>query len=424
MTDVMNGQVPGQAPGGAELSAADEQLVASWLSGPARGLRLTGEGGLLQQLTKRVLESALEGEIAEHLGYGKHDPAGRNSGNSRNGSRAKTVLTEVGPVEVRCPATGRAASSRRSSEAAAAADRRRRDGAVPVGEGLTPGEISAHLAEVYGAEVSKQTISTITDRVMDGMAEWQNRPLDRGLPGDVHGRDQREDPRREGREPARLRGHGRHRRRRARHPRAVGRRTARRGRQVLAAGVTEIKNRGLRTCAWWCATGSRACPTRSRRSGTRPSCRPASSTCCATRSATRPGGTGPRSPDLKPVYTAATEAAGLDRFAEFAGKWEKRTRRSSGCGRTPGPSSCLPRLRRRDPHDHLLDERDRVGQRPATRAVGARGHFPNERPRSSASTWRSSASTPPGGPQALGHPMEARAQRLRHRLRRPTHRRP
>ncbi|MFD5430281.1 transposase, partial [Streptomyces sp. NPDC127084] len=67
------------------------------------GLQLTGEGGLLQQLTKRVLESALEGEITDHVGYDKHDAAGRNSGNSRNGTRAKTVLTDVGPVEVKVP---------------------------------------------------------------------------------------------------------------------------------------------------------------------------------------------------------------------------------------------------------------------------------------------------------------------------------
>lgn len=66
-----------------------------------QGLELTGEGGLLQQLTKRVLESALEGEIADHLGYEKHDAAGRGSGNSRNGGRAKTMPADVGPVEVK-----------------------------------------------------------------------------------------------------------------------------------------------------------------------------------------------------------------------------------------------------------------------------------------------------------------------------------
>ncbi|MDG4787089.1 IS256 family transposase [Micromonospora sp. WMMD1102] len=147
------------------------------------GLKLTGEGGLLQQLTKRVLESALDGEITDHVGYDKHDPAGRGSGNTRNGSRTKTVLTDVGPVEVRVP---RDAAG--TFEPQIVRKRQRRLTGVDdmvlslSAKGLTHGEIAAHLAEVYGAEVSKQTISTITDKVMDGMAEWQNRPLDRVYP--------------------------------------------------------------------------------------------------------------------------------------------------------------------------------------------------------------------------------------------------
>ena len=89
---------------GAELSAADEQLLRE-LTDRARtgGLKLTGEGGLLGKLTKMVVEGALEGEMDDHLGYSKHDPAGRNGGNSRNGYRGKTVLTEAGPVELSVP---------------------------------------------------------------------------------------------------------------------------------------------------------------------------------------------------------------------------------------------------------------------------------------------------------------------------------
>src|SRR6476646_10337441 len=87
-----------------ELDAVDEQLTAR-LAGRARagGLALTGESGLLAQLTKRLVESALEGEITDHLGYDRHDVAGRDGGNSRNGHRAKTVLTEVGPVRIDVP---------------------------------------------------------------------------------------------------------------------------------------------------------------------------------------------------------------------------------------------------------------------------------------------------------------------------------
>ena len=100
MTDVANGQVRD----GTGLSAADEQVLRE-LTERARagGLKLTGEGGLLGKLTKMVIEGALEGELDDHLGYGKNDPAGRDGGNSRNGHRTKTVLTDTGPVEITVP---------------------------------------------------------------------------------------------------------------------------------------------------------------------------------------------------------------------------------------------------------------------------------------------------------------------------------
>jgi len=176
MTDVTEDR--GQA--GAELSAADEQLLRE-LTERARagGLKLTGEGGLLGRLTKMVVEGALEGELDDHLGYGKHDPEGRDGGNSRNGHRAKTVLTDTGPVEISVP------RDRDSSfEPKIVAKRQRRLSGVDEivislsAKGLTHGEIAAHLAEVYGAEVPEQTITTITDRVMEGLADWQSRPLD------------------------------------------------------------------------------------------------------------------------------------------------------------------------------------------------------------------------------------------------------
>jgi hypothetical protein len=91
--------------GGADLAGlVDDDLIAR-LAGQARaqGVSLVGEGGLLQQLTKRVLEAALEGEMDAHLGSGKHERGGRVAGNARNGRRAKTVLTEAGPVELDVP---------------------------------------------------------------------------------------------------------------------------------------------------------------------------------------------------------------------------------------------------------------------------------------------------------------------------------
>jgi putative transposase len=81
----------------------------------AEGISLTGPGGLFVGQTKRVLETALEGELDEHLGYAKLDPAGRSSSNSRNGKRSKTVVTEVAPVELDVPVTGTGPSSPRSS---------------------------------------------------------------------------------------------------------------------------------------------------------------------------------------------------------------------------------------------------------------------------------------------------------------------
>jgi transposase-like protein len=85
----------------------DEQLVRQLAArARAEGLRLTGEGGLLARLTKVVVESALEAEMDDHLGYGKHDPAGRNGGNSRNGTRPKTVLTEAVRWRLKCHGIG------------------------------------------------------------------------------------------------------------------------------------------------------------------------------------------------------------------------------------------------------------------------------------------------------------------------------
>jgi putative transposase len=158
----------------------DAELVARLVEqARAAGLQLTGEGGLLQQLTKRVVEAALDGEITDHLGYDKGDPGGKNGRNSRNGARAKTVLTEVGPVEITVPRDRDG-----SFEPQIVKKRQRRLSGVEdmvislSAKGLTTGEIQAHLSEVYGAQVSRQTISTITDKVLDAMGEWQNRPLD------------------------------------------------------------------------------------------------------------------------------------------------------------------------------------------------------------------------------------------------------
>ena len=177
MTTTLNGVTKKKT---GEQSA--EQLAAIELVRQAReqGLSLTGPDGLLKQLTKTVLETALNEEMTEHLGYEKHDPAGVGSGNIRNGTRAKTVLTEAtGQVEIDVPRdrTG-------TFEPQIVRKRQRRLNGVDevvlslYAKGLTTGEISAHFAEIYGASVSRETISRITDKVIEEMNDWSVRPLD------------------------------------------------------------------------------------------------------------------------------------------------------------------------------------------------------------------------------------------------------
>ena len=161
-------------PPSAELVAARELVRQA----REQGLSLTGPDGLLKQLTKTVIETALDEELTEHLGHDKHSPS--ESGNVRNGTRSKTVLSEAtGHVEIDVP-RDRAGTF----EPQIVRKRQRRLSGVDevvlslYAKGLTTGEISAHFAEMYGASVSKETVSRITDRVIEEMNDWSVRPLD------------------------------------------------------------------------------------------------------------------------------------------------------------------------------------------------------------------------------------------------------
>jgi len=162
-------------PGDAERAAIREMVK----SAKERGLDITGPDGLLKLLTKTVLETALEEEMTEHLGYDKHDPAGRDGKNSRNGTRTKTVISEAaGEVTIEVP------RDRDGSFAPViVAKRQRRLGDVDkivlslYGKGMTTGEISAHFAEIYGVSVSNSVVSTITDKVLEEQHVWSSRPL-------------------------------------------------------------------------------------------------------------------------------------------------------------------------------------------------------------------------------------------------------
>jgi putative transposase len=155
-----------------------EQLVER---ARTEGLQLTGPDGLLTSLTRQVLETALEVELTEHLG---HEPGERAmSGNVRNGRTPKTVQTDVGPVRLTVPRDRQATFEPQVVPKHA----RRLDGFNEAivslyAKGLTTGDIQAHLGQLYGAEVSRELISKVTDAVVDELIEWQNRPLDRVYP--------------------------------------------------------------------------------------------------------------------------------------------------------------------------------------------------------------------------------------------------
>lgn len=167
--------------GTAELVALDDaqRMIAEQLVAQAqqRGLELVGKDGLLTQVTRRVLEAALQAEMTDHLGY---PPGGARAGdNARNGTFAKTILTEVGPVQVQVPRD-------RTGEfepQIVPKHTRRLDGfnaeiVSLYAKGMTTGEIRNHLAEVYDTEVSRELISKVTDAVVDELRAWRNRPLD------------------------------------------------------------------------------------------------------------------------------------------------------------------------------------------------------------------------------------------------------
>jgi putative transposase len=140
---------------------------------------LLGDDGLLQQLTKALLERALEGELTHHLGYKKHSPEGRNSGNSRNGSETKTLKGKRGQLQIDVPRD-------RTSEFEPQIIKKRQtrfdgldDKIISLySRGMTTREIQGHLEEIYGVEVSPSLISTVTDTVIEEVRAWQNRPLD------------------------------------------------------------------------------------------------------------------------------------------------------------------------------------------------------------------------------------------------------
>src|SRR3954471_4719335 len=167
---------------GRQLSPEQAAAAAMVAEAKGRGLEVTGPNGLLRLFTKNVLETALNEEMTEHLGHEKNQAEeGRESTNVRNGSRGKTVVSDAaGEVGISVPRDREG-----TFEPQIMKKRQRRLTEVDeivlslYAKGRTTGEISAHFSEIYGASISKETISRITDKVVAEMTEWSTRPLDR-----------------------------------------------------------------------------------------------------------------------------------------------------------------------------------------------------------------------------------------------------
>jgi putative transposase len=163
--------------------AIRKELLDELLGGYQKPTDLMGQNGILQQLTKALIERVLEGELTHHLGYEKHDPVGNNSGNSRNGKTTKVLKGEVGEIPIAVPRD-------RNGEFAPQFIQKhqtRFDGfdekiIALYARGLTVRDIQAHLEEMYGVEVSPGLISTVTDEVQEEVKAWQQRPLDKLYP--------------------------------------------------------------------------------------------------------------------------------------------------------------------------------------------------------------------------------------------------
>jgi putative transposase len=189
MTGAASGETGTVRPGGGPSAggrAAAQQLVDSgWLDSlfgrvDAGELQLTGDGGFIPEMIKAVLERGLQAEQADHLGYEKGDPAGRGSPNVRNGTSAKTVLSEVGPIPLEVP---RDRAGTFEPRLVPKGSRRIGNGLDEMiislyAGGMTVRDIGHHLRRTLGVEVSHETISKITDAVLEEVKAWQSRPLD------------------------------------------------------------------------------------------------------------------------------------------------------------------------------------------------------------------------------------------------------
>ncbi len=160
-----------------------DKLIDQLLEGKSSREDILGEDGLLKELTKKVAERALEAEMEEHLGYAKHDPSGKNSGNSRNGKGRKSVRSIHGDIDLEVPRDRNGSFEPRLVKKGEKQLNGFDDRIVSLyAKGMTTRDIQAHFEDAYGVDVSATFISQVTNAVMDEVTAWQNRPLDAVYP--------------------------------------------------------------------------------------------------------------------------------------------------------------------------------------------------------------------------------------------------
>jgi len=157
----------------------DNELIDNLLKNYKKPEDLVGENGLLKQLTKQLLERAMAAEMTEHVGYDKHDAAGNNSGNSRNGKSAKTIKGTFGELALETPRDRNGTFEPQIIEKHQTRFTGFDKNILSLySRGLSTREIQQHLEEIYGVEVTAGLISSVTDEVLDEVKTWQNRQLD------------------------------------------------------------------------------------------------------------------------------------------------------------------------------------------------------------------------------------------------------